>query len=242
MPTLLLAQADVRRGVLEEERQTRIRDMMRSLVEDLAEDGPFDGDEEDKADVSTSDEAPPTAAETSTPDDDIDESWRADGAILCLAGRTPLDEAAALLIALLLRRHGLGVSVASADTLTQPEETAPHWPEAKLVLLSFLDADLRLAQARFAIRRLRPSRARRADRRRLLDGGDGPRARGRALRQCPRRNLRRQPAAGDGALPRACRCPARGDAGRRSGGRAGPGAEGLTRDSGLLRRNSGLLL
>ena len=154
MPTLLLAQADVRRGVLEEERQTRIRDMMRSLVEDL-EDGPFDGDEDDKADLPAGDEAPPTAAETSTPDDDIDESWRADGAVLCLAGRTPLDEAAALLLALLLRRRGLGVSVASAETLTQPEESAQHWPEAKLVLLSFLDADLRLAQARFAIRRLR---------------------------------------------------------------------------------------
>ena len=153
LPTLLLAQADVRRGVLEEERQTRIRDTMRVLVEDLADDGPFQGDA--NAEEAATGEAPPTATEAALPDHDIDAAWKADGAVLCLAGRTPLDEAAALLLALLLRRRGLGVRVASAETLVQLEEDAPRWPEAKLVLLSFLDADLRLAQARFAIRRLR---------------------------------------------------------------------------------------
>ncbi len=154
MPTLLLAQADVRRGVLDEDRQTRIRDTMKALVEDLADDGPLEGDEAAEAVVEAAEEAPPTAADAAPPEA-VDEAWTVDGAVLCLAGRTPLDEAAAMLLALLLRRRGIGVRVASAETLIEPEATAPRWPEAKLALVSFLDADLRLAQARFAIRRLR---------------------------------------------------------------------------------------
>ncbi|MCX8254222.1 putative PurR-regulated permease PerM [Beijerinckiaceae bacterium RH AL1] len=153
MPTLLLAQADVRRGVLEEERQSRIRDTMHSLVEDIVDEGSSEADEDAEGNLAATGEAPPTAADE--PDIEIAPEWRTEGAVLCLAGRTPLDEAAAMLLALLLQRRGLGVRVASAETLAQPDETAPRWPEAKLILLSFLDADLRLAQARFAIRRLR---------------------------------------------------------------------------------------
>ena len=38
--------------------------------------------------------------------------------MLCLAGRTPLDEAAAVLFAQLSNAHGLGARVEPADTLS----------------------------------------------------------------------------------------------------------------------------
>ena len=154
MPTLLLAQADVRRGVLEEERQTRIRDTMRDLVEDFADDGLFatEGDEiEPDADAADANRS----AEAALPSPNVDAAWRCEGAVLCVAGRTPLDEAAALMLADLLRRQGIGSRVAPAESLTRHAALVPHWPGTKLVILSLLDADLRLSQARFAVRRLR---------------------------------------------------------------------------------------
>ena len=39
--------------------------------------------------------------------------------------------------------------------MTHHDAQAPLWTGTRLVILSFLDADLRLSQARFAVRRLR---------------------------------------------------------------------------------------
>ena len=121
MPTLLLAQADVRRGVLEEERQTRIRDTMRDLVEDFADDGLFatEGDELDPEDAvtKTKADAKTPSADAALPSPNVDPAWRDEGAVLCVAGRTPLDEAAALMLADLLRRQGIGSRVVPADTI-----------------------------------------------------------------------------------------------------------------------------
>ena len=160
MKALLMAQVDVRRGVLEERRQLRIRDTMRDLVEDLADEAVFapEAAEADKAPAALEDEPelPPRSTEDVLPTADIDAAWRLDRSVLCVAGRTPLDEAAAYLLADLLKRQGIGAHVEPADILTA-HETMRLSPggETKLVILSFLDADLRLAQARFAVRRLR---------------------------------------------------------------------------------------
>ena len=150
---LLRAQVDVRSGALEEKRQTRIRDTMRGLVADLAsEDASITPGEPPAA----LDEREPPAAETRTePAPAIDEAWRRDGAVLCVAGRTPLDEAAAALLVDLLGQHGIGTGLQPAEILTTSRVGTLAPPNVKLVVLSFLDADLRLAQARFAVRRLR---------------------------------------------------------------------------------------
>ena len=159
MRALLLAQADVRRGVLEKQRQSRIRDTMRDLVDDLAEQEP----EEPKTIVAAQDaalasldgdikQAPaPHIAQTPA----IAEAWRRPKSVVCFAGRTPLDEAAARLLADLLGRRGIGAHVEPAESLMATEIADLAGAEIKLVILSFLDADLKISQARFAVRRLR---------------------------------------------------------------------------------------
>jgi predicted PurR-regulated permease PerM len=160
MKALLMAQTDVRRGVLEESRQTRIRDAMRDLVDDLADldrtaikavappdapalTGPA-GEQPVKTEAVEPEEAPAIA-----------EPWMRDGAVVCVAGRTPLDEAAAHLLSDLLGQHGIGARVEPAEKLVANELAHLAAGGPQLILLSFLDADLSVAQARFAVRRLR---------------------------------------------------------------------------------------
>ena len=103
------------------------------------------------------------AADAAMPDVALAPAWTRDGAVLFVAGRTPLDEAAAHLLADLLEERGVGVAVEPAESLTS-EGTGLKKHSPRLVMLSFLDADLSLAQARFAVRRLRrrlPLRSRR---------------------------------------------------------------------------------
>lgn len=154
MKALLMAQDDVRRGALDERRQMKIRDAMRDLVDDLG-------------DLETQTEAePPAAPDTSEnhlatrepspqPGTPVGPDWARPGAVLCVAGRTPLDEAAAHLLADLLSQQGIGVSVLPSEALATPQRLEIEDRRPELLILSFLDADLSVAQARFAVRRLR---------------------------------------------------------------------------------------
>ncbi len=169
MPALLLAQSDVQRGVLEEKRQIRIRDTMRDLVEDLED------RDDNLAEAITAKQAmtakqapasldrsadgergePPPDPETSLPSVVVDPAWKRDKAVVCLAGRTPLDEAAAHLLADLLAEHAIATHVEPADSIAESKLAPFRAAEPRLVILSFLDADAKAAQARFAVRRLR---------------------------------------------------------------------------------------
>ena len=158
MRALLLAQADVRRGVLEEQRQTRIRDTMRDLVDDLADQEPGELDQAlakrpgAGAVLAALDQA---SASAPAREPEIDASWKQAKSVVCVAGRTPLDEAAARLLADLLGRKGIGAHVEPAASLTATDIDDIGDASVKLVILSFLDADLKISQARFAVRRLR---------------------------------------------------------------------------------------
>ena len=161
MRALIMAQNDVRRGTLNEERQSRIRDTMRDLAEDLADRGEDPVLPIGEADAPASlDDA--GQAEPRDPDDDLprkvtlDPLWTREGAILCVAGRTALDEAAAHLLADLLKQRGFGIRVEPAESAAKGgRDEASGEGKPRLVLLSFLDADLSVAQARFVVRRLR---------------------------------------------------------------------------------------
>src|SRR5437660_11726452 len=84
LEALLMAQADVRRGALDSGRQVKIRETIDELVEDLREDG---GD-------------PGKTAENEEKAEDREQTSSL--SVVCVGGRTPLDEAAAALFAHLL--------------------------------------------------------------------------------------------------------------------------------------------
>jgi predicted PurR-regulated permease PerM len=99
---LTLAARDAGRGVLTSDNIQAIRNGVESLIADLA---------------GTPDVDPQEAEAEDRPEDEQDEtqllpgSWRADGAVLCVAGRGPLDEAASAILADVLRKHGFGAVV-----------------------------------------------------------------------------------------------------------------------------------
>ena len=75
--------------------------------------------------------------------------------IFCMAGRSFLDEAAAALFAQFLEKHCMGAKVGPAGALTATRISSLSAEGVWLVCLSYFDADLSTAGARFAVRRLR---------------------------------------------------------------------------------------
>jgi hypothetical protein len=165
LQALLLAQNDVRRGRLEDDRLIVIKETIDELMEDLF-DREADKPETSFVTVPTDDEEPIAALEKTAsgserirteaaPAPMVDPAWREGMAVLCIAGRTALDEAAAQLLAGLLGKHGIGAHVEPATSLSNNNLAHLAEGHAQLIVLSFLDADLSIAQARFAVRRLR---------------------------------------------------------------------------------------
>ncbi len=128
---LMLAQTDVDRGVLDPVRQERIRDAIKGLIVNLS-----DRKDEDASDPS--------------------HNWHGASVepVLCVAGRGPLDEAAALLLVDMLGKYGVGARVVSSD-----ETSATHIRElscegVRLTCVSYLEPGT-FKNARYQVRRLR---------------------------------------------------------------------------------------
>jgi len=128
---LMLAQADVNRGVLDERRQLHIRDAIKALVDNLAD----HGDEEEPP-------MPPPP-----------ESWR-NRPVLCVAGRGPLDEAAGILVVDMLAKYGLGARLVSADQTSAAQIGELDSDGVRLVCVSYLEPGT-FKNARYQVRRLR---------------------------------------------------------------------------------------
>ena len=86
---------------------------------------------------------------------DLAPGWEEEGSVLCIGGRTPLDEAAAALLAGLLNKHGLKARVSASETVSAGNIISLEAAKAKLVCLSFLGIGSSSAQVRYLVRRLR---------------------------------------------------------------------------------------
>jgi hypothetical protein len=74
--------------------------------------------------------------------------------VLCIPGVSLLDEAAAIPLAQLIRRRGIGARAKEADALSTSKIFALETKEAKLVCLCYLE-NATPAQIRYAVRRVR---------------------------------------------------------------------------------------
>src|SRR6202048_2773413 len=118
MAGLKLARAEAERGALDSDRMQRIRDSVAEIADDLSS-------HQDKPETASSPEtdSPLTQisqAETALPAEDaaqVPERWR-DGAVLCIPGTGLIDEAAAIALAQLLERRGVGARAKEADALS----------------------------------------------------------------------------------------------------------------------------
>ncbi|HUB49474.1 MAG TPA: AI-2E family transporter [Acetobacteraceae bacterium] len=130
VPGLQRAAIDAGRGALAGEQLERVLESAYSLIEDL----------EDEADT----------ARAST------ETWHADrGLVLCIAGRGPMDEAAARMLAQLLGEHGIAARVVPNRAVSRGEVTALPSREAAMLCLCYLDLGGGISHVRFLLRRLR---------------------------------------------------------------------------------------
>jgi predicted PurR-regulated permease PerM len=137
LPALRLAEADRRRKVLVGERRALVTESLVKVVAELADhEDPDDGDgvEGDGREV-------PPLAWTGKP-------------VLCVAGRTGLDRAAAAMLAQLLERRGLGARVLPSDAIGPERIADVDLGGVELVCLSYLGPTA-VAHARQACRRLR---------------------------------------------------------------------------------------
>jgi hypothetical protein len=87
--------------------------------------------------------------------EDLALGWEEEGSVLCIGGRTPLDEAAAVMLAGLLKKHCLKARVVESEAISAGSIVSLEASKAKLVCLSFLGIGSSSAQVRYLVRRLR---------------------------------------------------------------------------------------
>jgi hypothetical protein len=158
---LQLAQADLDRDALDQSRLIKIRDTVLEFANDLSD----QNDQEPTGERSTTDAEAAAAVEAAAADpvyadlpilrrEELPLEWKGDSPVLCIAGRTVLDEAAAIMFAQLCNAHGLRTRVEGPEALSTSNIFRLETEGVALVCLSYLNA-ANPAQIRYAVRRLR---------------------------------------------------------------------------------------
>jgi predicted PurR-regulated permease PerM len=130
---LALAEADWSREVLEPERLDIIRQQVETLLDELAE------------------------AQPAEPGAEIPPAWRAEGAVLLVAGRGRLDDLAAAVAAQGLRQAGFGAAALPRAALEGEPDPRLDPARVRLCCLSLMEEGSSAAAARYFLRRLRKS-------------------------------------------------------------------------------------
>jgi hypothetical protein len=157
---LQLAQADAERGALNHERQITIRDAVSEFTNNIS-------DQEDRPPKinSTTDAEVTSAVETVAEDapyedlpilgkEDLPPGWQGEHPVLCMAGRSPIDEAAALMLGRLSTAHGLAARVEGAQALSTANVFRLETTGVAIVCLVYMDAS-GPSHMRYSVRRLR---------------------------------------------------------------------------------------
>jgi len=156
---LALAQLDVNRGALDRAHRVRIKEAVDWVIDYLSDhdDAPVPAFAEGVNEVA----APPTAV---LAPEELAPGWR-ETAVLCLAGRGAFDEAAAVMLAQLLARHGIGARVVPSDALSAANLQTLDVRGVQMACLSHLEPSS-FTNARYLVRRLR----RRLPQAKIIDG------------------------------------------------------------------------
>lgn len=162
---LQLAANDLQRGVLDEPQMERVKEAMMRLADDLDShkdvEPPAKNHGKDDAkkvlpqpseEQALADPAPVPGQ--APPADRLPEPWQRPTAIMCLAGRGPLDEAASTLLAQLLRKHGLGAQVVRYDDASRGRIRSLDVTEVAMVCVSYLDISGNPSHLRYLLDRL----------------------------------------------------------------------------------------
>jgi predicted PurR-regulated permease PerM len=158
---LQLAQVDAERGALDHERLTKIRDAVSEFTNNLS-----DQDDRLPPKVRSTTDAEATSAVESVAEDgpyedlpvlskgELPPEWQSEYPVLCVAGRSLLDEAAAIMLGQLSTAHGLAARVENAEALSTTNIFRLETTGVAVVCLVYMDAS-GPAHMRYSVRRLR---------------------------------------------------------------------------------------
>ena len=146
---LQLAAGDIARGTLTPAQVERLKTSAMHLVSDLAGHSDASAREPEEDD-------PPISGRPIAPE------WQIPDAVLCVAGRGPLDEVAAAMLAQLLHMHGIGARAVPHAAVSRSQLGSLDVRSTAMICISYLDISGNPAHLRYLIRRLR---ARLAERR-----------------------------------------------------------------------------
>jgi hypothetical protein len=158
---LQLAQVDAERGALHPDRLTKIRDSVSEFVNNLSE-----GDDRPPPKIKPTTDVEATSAVATVAEDapfenlpvlrkqDLPPQWQGEHPVLCVAGRSPFDVAAAFMLGLLTTAHGLPSRVEGSEALATANLFRLETAGVAIVCLVYMDAS-GPAHMRYSVRRLR---------------------------------------------------------------------------------------
>ncbi len=158
---LQLAQVDAERGALDDERLTKIRDAVDEFTNNLS-----DQDDRLPPKLRSTTDAEATSAVESVAEDapyedlpvlskgELPSEWQSEYPVLCVAGRSFLDEAAAIMLGQLSTAHGLAARVEGAQALSTANIFRLETTGVAVVCLVYMDGS-GPAHMRYSVRRLR---------------------------------------------------------------------------------------
>jgi hypothetical protein len=158
---LQLAANDAARGVLTEAQLEKIKNSMQDLIDDLDE---HDDKEPETKEAAESAATAPSRSEQDVPKhpapgkvspDELPPAWRGPAPVLCIAGRGPLDEAAASMLAQLLHKNGLEARVLPHEAASRLRIGTLDGEGVAMVCLSYLEIAGTPSHLRYMLRRLR---------------------------------------------------------------------------------------
>ncbi|MBB3973708.1 AI-2E family transporter [Hansschlegelia beijingensis] len=158
LPGLLLAQRDAERGALQAERLEALRSSVSELIEDLDsfdDTDPKDGEETLDPEAIDAIEHVETDASAADLTPGPQSAPRPDPAfrVRCVGARTPVEGAAAEIMAQLLNKHGLAPQLEDDDFLLTSGVVEMEAAGPSIVCVAFLDAEE--AHVRLVVRRVR---------------------------------------------------------------------------------------
>jgi predicted PurR-regulated permease PerM len=157
---LQMAQADAERGALDHERLTKIRDAVSEFANNIS-----DQDDRPLQKVSSTTDIEASSAVATVAEDayenlpllskeELPPEWQGEHPVLCVAGRSLIEEAAAIMLGQLSTAHGLSARVEAAEALSTTNIFRLDTTGIAIVCLVYMDASSP-AHMRYAVRRLR---------------------------------------------------------------------------------------
>ena len=159
---LQLAANDVVRGVLTRPQLERIKEAVRDLVSELdaypdADPVPVEAKDSPVSPSSAERRLPkqPAPDEVMPETHELAPEWRVPQPVLCIAGRGALDEAASMMLAQLLQKHGLGARVLPHETVSRRAVGQLQAEGVTMVCISYLEIKGSPSHLRYLLRRIR---------------------------------------------------------------------------------------